>query len=195
MIDRLHAGGDRQGRSQSTDINRVPEHDKYAHRPTFVWLWSRSGVTAGPSYGPAARAAPLFLASGDPDDMVARDDDLVGFDGDLATGRLGSLLAGGEVHLIEAKDLHRLDGVEGVHDRIELPLVERAARRPSPAHPARGAADHRVQVRVELVANVGLDALRVGPRGHLQVDDHRDRAKTHGLQAHRRPGQLARIQI
>ena len=69
-----------------------------------------------------------------------------------------------QVRLVDAQDLHELDAVDRVHDAVQLALVERAAERPARARARRVAADERVQVRVERVRDVLLDARGVGER-------------------------------
>ncbi len=58
-------------------------------------------------------------------------DQLVGLEHDVGPGRLGRLLAGREVRLVDAQDLHELDAGDRVDDAVQLALVERAAERPA----------------------------------------------------------------
>ena len=80
----------------------------------------------------------------------------------VAAGRLRVLLAGREVGLVDAQDLDELDALDLADDPEELALVERAAELPAVAEALGRAADERVQVRVERVGDVLLDALEVG---------------------------------
>ncbi len=76
-----------------------------------------------------------------------------------------------------------LDRLEGVDDRVQLALVERASGRPAVAEDARRPADQRVEIGVEGVAHALLDAVDGRPWGDLQRDDHGHAAKAHRLQA------------
>ena len=110
-------------------------------------------------------------------------------------GGLGRLLAGLEVRLVDAQDLHELDAVDRVHDAVQLALVERAAERPAARRGRRRAADERVEVRVERVRDVLLDARGVGERRGLQVDDDGQAAEAARQQLHRRADQPALVEV
>ena len=70
-------------------------------------------------------------------------------------------------------------------DAVELALVERAAELPALAEPVGRAADERVEVGVERVGDVLLDALEVGVLRGLEVDDDADAAQLHRQQLRR----------
>ena len=94
------------------------------------------------------------------DDVLGRGDQLVGLDRQEAARRLRLLLAGDEVGLVDAQDLDEVDAVDGMHDAVQLALVERAAELPARADALQRAADERVEVGVERVRDVCLDARR-----------------------------------
>ena len=116
-------------------------------------LYSPFAVAVG-----AVRHPGLVLPVRRLDDVLAGGDQLVGLEHDVRPGRLGRLLAGHEVRLVDPQDLHELDAVDGVDDPVQLALVERAPERPAVAGAGRVAADERVQVRVQRVRDVLLDA-------------------------------------
>src|ERR1700759_970522 len=143
----------------------------------------------------ATSGEPLFLAPRHPHHVVARRDHFVGLKHDLATGRLGSLFASVEVHLVKAQDLDELDRVEFVHDREQLALMQRSPRRPACAGAAWASADDRVEIRVQRVADPSLDSLDVRPRRHLEVDHYRYGAKSHRLKPHRGAEELTGVEV
>ena len=91
--------------------------------------------------------------------------------------------------------LTELDPLEGVDDRVQLTLVERSPGRPAAADPDGGAADQRVEVAVERLAHLALDPLHVGARRGLEVDHDRDGTEAHRQQSHRRPDELAGVEV
>ena len=91
-----------------------------------------------------------------------RGDQLVGLERQEAAHRLRLLLAGDEVGLVHTQDLDEVDALHGVHDAVQLALVERAAELPAGADALERAADERVEVGVERLRDVALDAREVG---------------------------------
>src|SRR5438034_6996458 len=98
---------------------------------------------------PSCSSTTSVLAMRGLDDVLTRGHQLVGLEHDVRARRLRRLLPGLQVRLIDAQDAHELDAVHGVHDAVELALVECAAERPAAAAAGRVPAHERVQVRVE----------------------------------------------
>src|SRR5215213_161875 len=96
----------------------------------------------------------LVLPVGGFDDVLAGGHQLIRLQHDVRAGGLGGLLPRLEVRLVDPQDLHELDAVDGVHDAVQLALVERAAERPAGAGAGRVSADERVEVGVERVGDV-----------------------------------------
>ena len=119
------------------------------------------------------------------DDVSPGREQLVGLERDVASGGLGGLLAGSHLGLVDAEDLHELDAVDGVHDLVELALVEHAAERPAVAGAGGVAAGERVQVGVERLQDLLLDAVQIGARLGLEIDDDRHASQSHGQQVNR----------
>ena len=89
----------------------------------------------------------------------------------MALGRLRRLLAGADVRLVHPQDVHELDAVDPVDDSEQLALVQRAAEGPAVRRPPGRAADQRIQIDVERVQDVLLDALQIGQRRRPHVSD------------------------
>ena len=70
-----------------------------------------------------------------PDDVSAGRQQLVGLERDVAAGGLRRLLAGPNVGLVDAQDLHELHAVHRVDDLVQLALVEEPAERPAAPGP------------------------------------------------------------
>ena len=107
----------------------------------------------------------------------------------------GCLLPGPQLGLVHAQDLHELDAVDRVHDLVELALVEHPAERPAVPRAGGVAADERVQVGVERLQDLLLDAVQVGPRLGLEVDDDRHASQPHGQQMNRRADHAPAVEI
>src|SRR4051794_19622259 len=129
------------------------------------------------------------------DDVLAGREQLVRLQDDVRAARLGGLLARLQVRLVDAQDAHELDAVDGVHDAVELALVERAAERPAAPGAGRVAADERVQVRVERVRDVLLDARGVRHRARLEVDHDRQAAIPARLELDLRADQAPLVEV
>src|SRR4051794_31442027 len=80
------------------------------------------------------------------DDVLGRRDQLIRLEGQEAAHRLRLLLAGDDVGFVHAEDLHEVDAVYGVHDAVQLALVEGAAEFPAAADPLERSPDERIEV-------------------------------------------------
>src|SRR6185437_5308600 len=123
-------------------------------KPPPMNVWNRPGVSPSPFAMGVSSLTVRCL-----DDVATGGDQLVGRQHQTAVGGLGSLLAGADVGLIHPQDVHELDSGDRVDDPEQLALVERTSQRPALGWPCRRAPDQRIEVDVERVGDVVLDAL------------------------------------